>query len=935
MRSGITGRYGLLMATCLTAFVAAGWQSSHASEGGADGTSRYLAEGRALLAKGDLKAAEIQLKNALREAPEDFDSRFELGLVYLGERAGPAAEGMFNNLWQRHDHLDRVLPKLADAYLMQGKTREILERIRSAKDFPVAAQAEIAVARAKAHLMQDQDDDAKREIDDALALQPDMPDALIVRALLLQKSKDYASAEQIIDQLLGKSPNNFEALTLKGDLRRRAGDPAGAMKFLDLAIQQRPGDSHVRLARASSLLALGRADEAKPDVDAVLKDNPAQPVGVLLHAYLLSRSGKYEDAFRALQPVAQQLAGLPAADALLAQLNIRLDHPEQAIDYAQRYVSETSSSPAAVHLLAMAYARKNAPSKVVEVLEPLVAQHPDDAQGQMLLGDAYAALGRYDAAARILAAAAKARPEDTDLRTRLDADRFRAGDQTAAVSDLAALVGNDPKATGRAGILLMALEMQKGQFDDAARVGDKLRAEQPTNPLPDYLLGLVHQVKGDPSAARQDYGSALNKRADFYPSADALARLDLAEGKQQDAQAVFERVLDADPKNVRAMEALSKFAASQGDIDKAVGLLEKAAAAAPKDLGPRLLEIDLLIARKKEPKALAVANGLNDAFPDNIAAMQALARAQWASGDRDAAAATFRRAAGLQPNSAMVQYRLGQVMAGLGRPADARSAYEAATRLDPKFLPAWRAIVLAQSAEHGVDQAIASAQALAGQDPSMADELKGDVYFQAKRYAEAESAYAEAAKRRPDRQLAINRWETLNKAGDQAAAQAILATWLQSHADDGEVRLVYAGALLAAKDRPSAIREYQAVLHQSPTNVVALNNLAWLYAQAGDRQAIDFARRAHGLAPLNPSISDTLAWLLVEQGGVDEGRRLLGVAHRQQPGNAEIAYHLAVALERSGEAAKAVEVLKPVVDGQPFDQQAEAKALYRKLTTAP
>ncbi len=934
MRPGAKQKYGMVLATCLSALIVASGPSAQASEERGDAASRYLAEGRALLAKGDLKAAEIQFKNALREAPDDFDSRFQLGQVYLREGAGGAAEGIFNNLWQRNEHPEQVMPKLADAYLMQGKTREVLDRVQAAEGYPPAVKAEIAVARARAYLIQKQNGEAKREAEAALALQPDLPAALIIRAVLLLQSNDFAGAERVVDGLLAQAPQNFEALAMKGDLRRQAGDYGTAVKYFDQAIGQRPANPQARLARAGALLALHQVDQAKQDVDTVLQAQPAQPAGLLLRGYLLANGGKYDEALRILQPVAEQLSGVAAADALFSQLNIRLNHPEQAVDYAQRYLSETSGSPAAVQLLAMAYARKGEPSKVAELLEPVVALHPDNVQAQMLLGDAYAALGRYDSAAKVLSTAAQAKPEDADLRTRLDADRFRAGEQAAALSDLSALVGSDSKETGRAGILLVALQMQEGEFDEAARLADKLEAEQPKNPLPDYLLGVIHQAQGDTSSARKAYRSALAKRADFYPPADALASLDLAEGKSRDAQAEFEQVLVADPKNVKAMQALARLAAARGDGDKAVDWLEKAAATAPKLPDPRLLEIDLLIAQKKATKALALANAVSDSFPDNAAVAQAFGQAQWAAGNQDAAVAAFRRAAALQPNTAAVQYRLGRLLAALGRPSEALAAYEAATRQDPLFLPAWHEIVLAMAAEKGNDQALAAAQGLAARDPALAEELKGDVYFQAKRYPDSDKAYAAAAEHRPSSQLTLHRWEALSRAGNRPAADDVLAAWLKLHPDDAQIRLVYASELMSAKDRSSAIHEYEAVLRHAPTNILALNNLAWLYADAHDPRALELARRAHGLAPLNPRVSDTLAWLLVEQGQLGEGKELLGIAHGQQPGNAEIAYHLAVATERSGEPGKAAELLKPLVGGQPFDHQAEAKALYAKLTTA-
>src|SRR5665213_4035188 len=43
----------------------------------------YVNDAKALLQKGDLKGAEIQLRNAVRANPEDAKTHIELGEVYL------------------------------------------------------------------------------------------------------------------------------------------------------------------------------------------------------------------------------------------------------------------------------------------------------------------------------------------------------------------------------------------------------------------------------------------------------------------------------------------------------------------------------------------------------------------------------------------------------------------------------------------------------------------------------------------------------------------------------------------------------------------------------------------------------------------------------------------------------------------------------------
>src|SRR3546814_7859923 len=62
-----------------------------------------------------------------------------------------------------------------------------------------------------------------------------------------------------------------------------------------------------------------------------------------------------------------------------------------------------------------------------------------------------------------------------------------------------------------------------------------------------------------------------------------------------------------------------------------------------------------------------------------------------------------------------------------------------------------------------------------------------------------------------------------------------------------------------------------------------LNNLAWLKNELGEPNALDYARRAHDLAPDSPEIADTLGWMLVQsKDTAEEGLALLREARSEE-----------------------------------------------------
>jgi Flp pilus assembly protein TadD len=211
--------------------------------------------------------------------------------------------------------------------------------------------------------------------------------------------------------------------------------------------------------------------------------------------------------------------------------------------------------------------------------------------------------------------------------------------------------------------------------------------------------------------------------------------------------------------------------------------------------------------------------------------------------------------------------------------------------------------------------------------------LIGNLAIRDGRYGDAIKAYEAAHKLAPNGNRTIRLSIAMDRAGDSGGAAKTLETWLDQNPADNDVRLALGVHYVRATRLEDAKTQFTTALDRSPNDLVALNNLAMVQLRLGDLDAAaKHAQAAKNLAGKNPAIDDTLGLVMLERGETARAVRLLGDASDAAPGNAEIAYHFAMALERSGEWQKARDVLrKALASNQPFDELQAAKDLLKKL----
>jgi putative PEP-CTERM system TPR-repeat lipoprotein len=901
-----------------------------AAEAGA--ATNYVAEAESLLAKGQLRAAEIQLKNAVRSDPTDMQAHYRLALVQLQLGEAAAAEHEAQAARAGGYDPDRTVPLLAQTYLLQQKYKQLLN------DFPenqggVTERAGVLVARGYAQLALGSPEEARKMLKAAEELTPDAPQPLLAEAKLLASEHQFDAAERLFDQALKLEPNSNEARTGKADLLRVHGKSDQALAMLDAVISGAPAYVPARLERAEILVSQGKDELAKADVQAVLTAQPGSVAGIYLDALLAAKVQDFEKANTNLQKISGAMALIPRAYYTKSVVDYRLGHLDQAADAAQRYVARNPDDLAGKKLLGYIDLELHRPGDAIDALSKFETEGKADAEALALLGRSYTQVGKPAEALAAFSAAVKLAPTNAGLKASLGEAELRAGHRSEAITDLEQSLNLAPSVP--AAEMLVLMRLADGDWQGATDAATKLQQTEPNSPVSGNLLGLIKLARFDIEGARTQFAELVRKDPEFLPARLNLARTLELEEKQDESLTVLNEALAKQPANGVVLSRVIELLLRRGTTDGAISAAERAHQAAPDNLGITVGLIDLYVRGGANDKALAMARQQTQNNGNNPLLIAARARAEFAAGLKNEATASYRRLIEMAPSQIGYRQQLASVLLSAGDVEGAQRAIEEAMELDnnnPQLAADLVAITLKKS---GVAGAVATANQLRSRHRNLATApaLEGDAYMAGKEYQKAADAYSKELQQTPSAMLVLRLAQAKAGAGDREGAASVLREWLSNHPDDRAVSLVLVSYDLAAQRFDQAKAELEHILEKDPRNVVALNNLAWLYQRAGDPRARSLAERAYLLAPNLAQTADTLGWILVQEGQPAIALALLKEANGVPSAAPAIRYHLAVALNDSGHPEDAVpllsEIVKPDVD---FDEKPNAAKLLTKLS---
>jgi putative PEP-CTERM system TPR-repeat lipoprotein len=682
--------------------------------------------------------------------------------------------------------------------------------------------------------------------------------------------KKYKEATIEYRNALRFDPENLDAVRKLGLAYYDSGQLGEAFPPLRRYHDKNPGDLEVR-QKLGTIYLMGRSnDKAREQAEAILVQKPQDLDAMLLIAESADSPEEIKDAIGRLEQNRAALGDPDRVARALGVLHARNQDVPRAEAEFKAAVSAKPDSPEAHLALARLHLGKRELAEAEKEFKAAADLAPAGSFARLQLADFYLLTRRVDEATKVLKQITTEAP-----------DAFPAW------------------------LRLAELAFARGQLDEAQKAVDAVLGKSPDNMQALVIQARIHLSKREPAKALDAAQKAVKAQPSSGIAHHTLALAQVASGNNPLALSAAKDAVARAPQLAEAVFLLGELQLQSGDTVGAVAGLK-----------------DYL---QKQPQ--------------DARAWEALGKAQLRTRDAAGAHASFAKMAELQPANARAPYLTGLALRTQGKSAEAKQQFEKALAMAPGFMEPLDQLATMSFAERNPQAAIARVERQAMLEPKSAalQYLLGRAYQASGDTRQAEKAYMKAVELNPNAAQAyvsLGQLYSASKEYDRAIAELDKA--LASRPDQPAALMLKSIAQQMKGDGTQAREGYEKLLKANPRFAPAANNLAWMLTEDGPGQdlkrALLLAQSARDAAPQDPQIADTLGWVHYKQAAYPAAEALLREAVEKLPANAEVQYHLGMALAKLGRNEEARAALAKSLElSASHPGAAEAKATLASL----
>jgi tetratricopeptide (TPR) repeat protein len=712
------------------------------------------------------------------------------------------------------------------------------------------------------------------------------------------------------------------------------------------------------LERARASFDAGDYEKARVDIKNVLQINASNAQARLLFARLEERQQNWQQMYANLSAAVEADPSLWEARVKLAELLVASNQINQANEQIDAVIAQVPDHPEALSVRAGVLFRQGKSAEAELLCKQILEKNPGHITATGLLAAIY---GNSDPAKALATVESGISSNPSNITLQLLRIQFltQLGNTGEVVSAYQKLIANQPDALIYP-MQLAAYLSGQGRNDDAEVV---MREMLKRNPQSDQakLIMIDFLTRIDkPEDALTTLQGFVDNDPDNYLLRSALAKLHIALGDPDKAEAVYLNIIDKSPRAAQGIDArnrLIELLLARGERARADQLLAENLDIEPENGDALLIRARLLLQENKAEDAIADLRSVLRGAPNSTQALELLGLAQERTGAANLALDTYQQLLQLNFSSVPGLTGAARLLMAQNKQEDAAKMLEQAFKVAPDNIDVIRQYVDVLTRQKQWDKAQAIAQDLilrqktatfghflrglilerqgdvAGSIEALENSLKMEpraveslqallsMYIRNDQAAQA-VAYAENhVKQYPDQIHAQELLAALyGQQGRRADAERLLTAIIDKQPTRVSAYRELSAVLIAEKRKEQAVALLEKGLTQTPDNPGLLLMLAELYQSMGsDAKALATYEQLEKLLPNSDIVRNNLAMLLVEMSPSDENlqRAMRLTAHFERSDNPTFLDTLGWIHVKSGNYAQAISLLEDAVRRQP------------------
>ena len=624
-----------------------------------------------------------------RQAPDYLPGWTLLAEVAFKDKKYDEALSLLENVFSRDPGYIDGHRLESDVLLAKGDTKkavDVLERLdQTYSDSPL-----IKYQLARAYLKNNNTNQAKMALDQAVSINPNYSDAILLLAdvnvrtghgesviepltRLLQRNPELRNAALLLAAAYGSLDRFDDAAVVIGEQAKLAPLDPQVQMALGLTFRQakRNDDARQAFEKAAEFapdnlwpvdqlveldLMDKHFDDARQRVRRQFQKMPDSPAAHFFEGKILAAEKKWDSAEAELQKTLQLDPNFSGAYDLLVQTYLATNKLPQAVSQLQNEVSKNPNDTSALMILAHLYERTNDSAKARDAYEQLLSINPNSVPALNNLANLY-----------------------IDPLNDLD----KAYDLARTARDLQ---GNDPAVADTFGWVLS----KRGDYQQALTILQESAEKLPESPEVQFHLGMTAYMMGQTELASVALQKAASATKDFPGKEEGKRRLALLKtgtgGSQELSLSQLERMTKEQPNDVISQMRLGEAYEKQGASDKAAAAFEQVL-----KLNPRLASAVTKLAQlyagplQNKEKALTYAKKARELTPGDPQVASILGKVAYQSGNFSWSYSLLQEAARQRENDPSILHNLAWAAYSLGKVNEAQEVMQKALAAGSDF----------------------------------------------------------------------------------------------------------------------------------------------------------------------------------------------------------------------------------------------------------